>query len=708
MQAPRNVIAIGISAAVIFGPAGPASAQSAASASQAAEAASLSEAALINAAKPPSQKPRSWMAATPQSTIQHAAGHTIPPETNSAVMPEGDRPQLEQRFAQTPLDEPPDADSEAEADSETDVELEIEDDVESGTQDSVEGFETERDADSVSDPDTDSDTPAGIPPSAPGVEDEAEAAEEADLESVTDFLEEGGGETESPTEVEPDPLSQPLELNGEEDIEADADELEEESVEAAPPEEDLEEETPEIVQDVLEALRAPANPLFFPTDPETLEITENIPITLEQSLQLAYRNSRDLQNAQLTFEQAQAALREAQAQRFPTLSAASDYTRSTTNTFIDGTPTTFIDGSISEPGNQTDTDSSVSGSVTLGYDIFTSGQRQASIRAAREARRFQALQIEVVAEEIQLNVTQAYYDIQEADETVRINRDNLDEALISFRDASARERAGVGTRFDRLQAQVEVANSRQDLRNSISDQITAQRQLVDLLSLPPGINITAADPVDIAGRWQLSLENSLALAYQNRAELEQQLVQREIDRQQRRVARSSTLPQLSLVAQYQINDLLDATRSDAGGDSDAFSIAAQLDWLLFDGGASRAASRQESLDIEIAETTFADTREAIRFEVESAFFDLESNFENIETAQAAVRLAEESLRLARLRFQAGVGIQSDVIQAQTDLTEAEGNLVTAVLGYNRALVSIQRAVSNLPDNNLADIPPGNI
>ncbi len=465
------------------------------------------------------------------------------------------------------------------------------------------------------------------------------------------------------------------------------------------------------MQTVLEILRAPANPLFFPTDPETLEVTENIPVTLEQALQVSYRNSRDLQNAQLQFERAQAQVREARAQRFPSLSTTGALNRTTTNqsTTVNSSDDPFNPSFESERDSQTN--STLTGTVALSYDLFTSGARQGNIRAAREAQRLQALQLEVIAEEIQLNVTQAYYDIQEADETVRINRDNLDEALISFRDAAARERAGVGTRFDRLQAQVEVANARQELRNSISNQLINQRQLVELLSLPPGVNLTAADPVNIAGQWQLSLSESLTLAYKNRAELEQQLVQREIDRQQQRVARSGTLPQLSLVAQYQVQELIDEVDQDQGfssGDSDSFSIGAQLDWLFFDGGASRARARQERIDREIAETTFADTRESIRFEVEQAFFGLESNFENITTAQAAVRLAEESLRLARLRFQAGVGIQSDVIQAQTDLTEAEANLVNAVLGYNRALVSIQRAVSNLPDNNLADIPPGNI
>jgi OMF family outer membrane factor len=64
---------------------------------------------------------------------------------------------------------------------------------------------------------------------------------------------------------------------------------------------------------------------------------------------------------------------------------------------------------------------------------------------------------------------------------------------------------------------------------------------------------------------------------------------------------------------------------------------------------------------------------------------------------------EEALRLARLRFQAGVGTQTDVINAQRDLANARGRYLQAIVGYNQALNQIQRAVSNLPDNKLFEV-----
>ena len=444
-------------------------------------------------------------------------------------------------------------------------------------------------------------------------------------------------------------------------------------------------------------LLAPTNPLFVPIEPETVELEGTQPITLEQALEISRRNSRELESALQQLEQSQEALRAAKADYLPTISTLGRLTHS--NTDISNEPGAGTPGS---PDGQPTVDNDLLLNARLDYDIFTSGQRSANVRAAEDAVKIQELQVEVVKEELRLSITSAYYDLQESDELVRIAEDTVEQSRISLRDALARERAGVGTRFDRLQAEVDLANDEQTLSNALRDQQVTRRQLVELLSIPPGIDVSAADPVEVAGSWSMPLEETLVLAYRNRAELEQQLLQRDLENQQARAALANRWPRLSTFAQYQINDLLDNTRVNA--DNEVLSVGLELNWTLYNGGATRAQARQQEIAAELAETQFADTREEIRFDVEQQYLNLGSSFKNIQTANSAVGLAEESLRLARLRFGAGVGIQSDVLEAQTRLTEAEVNLVTAILDYNRALVAIQRAVSNFPDNNLSADP----
>jgi OMF family outer membrane factor len=218
--------------------------------------------------------------------------------------------------------------------------------------------------------------------------------------------------------------------------------------------------------------------------------------------------------------------------------------------------------------------------------------------------------------------------------------------------------------------------------------------------LPQTVDIAAADPIDIADLWDFTLEDSIVLAFRSRAELEQQLVQREISQQQRRIALSATEPQVSLFAGYNVQNNL----STNSGFNDNFQFGAQFNMRLFDGGAARADADQEEANIATAEAQFASARDLVRFQVEQAYFNLQANFENIQTSTLALQQATESLRLARLRFQAGVGIQSDVLRAQTELTRAEVNRLQAVLGYNRSLADLRRAIGNFPDANLADTP----
>ncbi|MEH2089447.1 TolC family protein [Nostoc sp.] len=429
-----------------------------------------------------------------------------------------------------------------------------------------------------------------------------------------------------------------------------------------------------------------SNPLQFPTKAEEVRLQANQPITLAQALELARRNNHDLQVSLLELERNKAALREAQAALLPTLGVSTDLTRSQSSSSQLQDELNGRNGLLS---NQDQPSTSFSGQAQLSYNIYTSGRVQSSIKAAEEQVRFNELAVETQSETIRLNVATDYYNLQQADEQVRIAQSAVQNSEASLRDAESLERAGVGTRFDVLRSQVNLANAQQNLTNARSQQTISRRQLATRISLPQAINISAADPVQLAGLWNPTLEQSIVLAYQNRPELQQQLAQRNISEQQRKQALAELGPQVSLVASYDLLDQFDDNVSVTDGYS--FGVRATLN--LFDGGAARARAAQSKTNIAIAETQFAEQRNQIRFQVEQAYSTQQSSLENVQTANTALEQAREALRLARLRFQAGVGTQTDVINSENDLTQAEGNRVTAILDYNRALAQLQRSVT---------------
>jgi outer membrane protein TolC len=429
------------------------------------------------------------------------------------------------------------------------------------------------------------------------------------------------------------------------------------------------------------------NPLQFPTRSEEVRVRGTQPITLNQAIELARRNNRDLQEALLTLEANRFAVREQQAALFPSVNLSADVTRSGPG-FAELTE-------LQRQSAQGSSSTSIGANAQIEYNLYTSGRRQASIRAAEEQLRSAELQVEAQSETIRLNVTTQYYDLQQADENVRINQSAVTNAQASLRDAEALERAGVSTRFDVLRSRVNLSNAQQQLTNSLSQQRIARRQLAQTLSLGQGIDISAADPVKLAGLWNIPLEQTIVQAFQNRPELQQSLVERNIAEQQRRLALAQLGPQLSLVARYSTSDQFDDNQSIR----DNYSLGVNASLNLYDGGAARARANQQRVNIRIAENRFADRRNQIRFEVEQAYSDLQANLENVQTATTAVDESREALRLARLRFQAGVGTQTEVIDAENDLTRSEGQRSQAILDYNRSLARLQRAITARASGN---------
>ena len=467
--------------------------------------------------------------------------------------------------------------------------------------------------------------------------------------------------------------------------------------------------SPEIIKPAQQAipsiqpLNPSGNPLSFPTQAEEVEVDTQKPITLEQAIELSLKNNKDIEVARLQVERAEFVLKQERAALYPTLDLTSDLTYND-SAFFDSITQQRIDSdpAISEQNFLDVSDSSFdfNGGLVISYDIYNGGRRGASIRTARKQLRNAELELESTVEQNRFEASRDYYNLQNSDAQVEIQRAAVEDALQTLKDAQLLERAGLGTRFDVLRAEVELAQARQRLTTAIANQNISRRQLAETLSVDHNTELATADAIEEAGTWNLELAETIVRAFKNRAELEQLLLQREINQEQQTIALSAARPTLSANVNYSATDDLE----DDFDISDRYSAGLNLQWRLFDGGSARAGAEQAERDVEIAETQFADQRNQIRFAVEQAYYQLESNQNNISTATKEVELAQESLRLARLRFQAGVGTQTDVIDAQTQLTTARGNLLSSITDYNQSFVALQRQVSNTPDNGLQDLP----
>ena len=438
-------------------------------------------------------------------------------------------------------------------------------------------------------------------------------------------------------------------------------------------------------------LTAPPS-LALPDQKQQVSIHELRPLTLEDALLLAEVNSPTLKAAASQVEQAKSSLRAAISSWYPTVDLSAS-----------GLPEYFKSYSFQNPDFVPDRNERygrewrVNASLQVSWDIINP-RRVPQIAAARDQYEQARDSYAIALRDLRLNTSTDYFNLQEADEGVRIGQASVRASLVSLRDARARFNAGVNTKLEVLEAETQLARDRNILTSKLGDQDTSRRLLASKLDLPQDVTPTAATPARPLGSWQPSLQESIVAAFNFREELDSLLLNISINNSEANASLAAVQPVLSFV-----NTSSTSRREGQSGktslgeiDMDDYvwsvqnSTSLRATWRLFDGGRARAEYRRSKQAAEESAYRFARARDSIRLEVEQSFFGLRTAVQNIQTTGSEVLSARESLRLSQLRVQAGVSTQREVVNNQRDLTNAELRYAGAIRDYNTSLAQLRR------------------
>lgn len=428
--------------------------------------------------------------------------------------------------------------------------------------------------------------------------------------------------------------------------------------------------------------------LALPTRPDQVMIKELRPLSLAQVENLAEVNNPNLKAIASQVDQAQSNLRAQISQWYPNLNLEANslpiYNDGQTRNRLRDGSTVLLNGDRW----------AAAASITAQWSLINP-QRNPTIAAARDQFERAKYQYVIALRDLRLQAAQAYFDLQQADDQVRIGQESVRASLVSLRDSRARFQAGVATKLEVLEAETQLARDQQLLTTALASQSVARRALASLLDLPQTVTPTAQDPSRVLGVWQPSLQESIVAAYAFREELDQVLLDISIANSQANAALAEVQPFLNIFAGFEGgwfdgNQPVVGNRDVVSGGNYDTTVGLNLSWRLFDGGAAAAQARQNRQLAQENSFRFAQRRDAIRLEVEDSFYELEKNNRNITTTAREVISARESLRLARLRFQAGVTTQREVVDNQRDLTNAEVRFSNAITDYNKRLAELRR------------------
>lgn len=413
-------------------------------------------------------------------------------------------------------------------------------------------------------------------------------------------------------------------------------------------------------------------------------------IDLDVALDLALEHNYAIRQARARYAEATGALAESRSGRRPTVSANADYSR--------------IDPGLLEtppgggPGGGFGSPTSWSAGVQIEQTIYSGGAVGSGIQAARASREAAAADFASSVQEALLSVRERYYAVLLARQQINVQEQAIQLLEDELANARARVRAGSGSPFDELRAEVAVANGQPPLIRARNTYRLAAVELLRAIGVPAeeGAETRVEGEFSFAAQ-EYALETLLASARERRPELE--VLEQQVAAAGHLVdnARSSGRPAVGAVAGYGIQK--SSFSDDLDDTVNGWTLGVQGRWNIFDGGATRGRVAQARARLQQAQLAYDETALLVDADVHRAYWSYREARELVIASQRVVEQATESLRLARSRLNAGAATQLDVFQAQVALTEAGTNAALALHDANVAQARLERAAALTP------IPP---
>ncbi len=430
--------------------------------------------------------------------------------------------------------------------------------------------------------------------------------------------------------------------------------------------------------------------LAFSQDPlQRLVERDVLSLSLKRAVDLALApegNTR-VQLAREIIRQAEARSAQARAALLPDLSGTASYQSQTQNLAARG-----IRIQVPIPGFSIPTfvgpfdvfDARVSVNQSI-FDLSSIKRFQASktgiavAKAERESATDQTMEL----------VARAYLAALRAQAVVETGEANVKLAHELESQAENQKQAGSGTGIEVIRALVQLANEEQRLTVARNDFERERLQLLRVIGLNLDTRVQLTDRMAYIAMEEPTLRQAQETANKFRAELEAQKRREENASLTYSAVKYERLPSIAAFGDY--GSL--GTGFSSSLPTRTYGVGLRIP--IFDGG-RRDARRGEALSqLRQERIRTQDLKEQVVLEIKLALDSLRSAESQVKTAESGLQLAEGELEQAERRYKAGVASGIEVTDAQTRLTRARENRISALFNHNLARIDLGAAMGTV-------------
>jgi outer membrane protein len=343
---------------------------------------------------------------------------------------------------------------------------------------------------------------------------------------------------------------------------------------------------------------------------------------------------------------------------------------------------------------------------------------RAALRTNRISQQNDEIAVQSTTSQTMANTRNAYWDLVFAIQAVEAAQNSLDISTKLVQDNQARVEIGTLAPIDITSAQAEAANRRLTLVQAQAAVRTAELALKRLIVSGTDDPLwgSSINPVDrpAATPESLNVDAAITRALKERTDVQQSLNNLRISDINLRNQVDQTKPQLNLTFNYGLTGLggpftptvrdpitgqivpqtpvasgyVDALRNIFGFDVPQFTFGLNFAYPI-GRSAQEATVARSRLALEQSQANIKALQLQIATDVANAALTVQSSLEAVQQSRTARELAQQRLAAAQSKFEGGMAISYEVVQAQRDFLDAQNNELRALLNYRKALVNFE-------------------
>ena len=412
-----------------------------------------------------------------------------------------------------------------------------------------------------------------------------------------------------------------------------------------------------------------------------------VKITLDDAIDQSVRNSLRIAELQAREDAAKAAELGRGAAQLPSVALQGGYTRTNhVEEFafaVPGQPRQVVYPDV--PDN-------IRSRIDVQWLFYSGGRLDQLERAARAEREATGEDLTAARADLRLETTRAFWTLVTAREAEAVLSRSLESIGSYVRDLKARLDQGLIPPNEVLSAQAQESRQRVASIEATNARRVAEADLHRLMGTAGAGSIEPVATLDATAPASADVEKLIADAIAQRPERRALTDRSDAAQARAQAAKAGMLPQVSFNGGFDYARPNPRIFPRRAAWDDSWDVSVNASWTLWDGGRVRAERAEAAALARAAQTRIGDFDRQVTFEVRQRQLELDSSRAAITAANDGVRAASEAQRVLGERFKAGVSTNTEVLDAQTTVLQAELDRTRALANARLAEARLARAV----------------